>query len=128
MVEEKDSGIIGVDKILFAGATEGFVRDSYLTNSLPHGYTTPPVPTYKPDPPYTPQARHDKIQGTVSLLIVIDAQGNVTNVQEVSKPLGEGLDEKATETVKTWKFKPATRDGVPVPARVYVVVTFRLFR
>jgi TonB family protein len=34
----------------------------------------------------------------------------------------------AIETVKTWKFKPATRNGVPVPVRVVVEVTFRLFR
>jgi hypothetical protein len=52
----------------------------------------------------------------------------VIGARETSKPLGGGLDEKAIETVKTWKFKPATREGVPVPVRVVVEVTFRLFR
>jgi TonB family protein len=126
---EKDSGRIGIDKILVAGGTEGFVQDSYLTRSIapvPRD-VTPPVPTYRPEPGYTPQARHDKIEGTVVLWIVVDAQGNVTDAREVSKPLGDGLDEKAIENVKAWKFKPATRNGVPVLVRVMVEVTFRLF-
>jgi TonB family protein len=126
---ERDSGRDGIDKILVAGRTEGFVEDSYLASSItpiPRD-VTPPVPTYRPEPSYTLQARHDKIEGGVTLWIVVDAQGNVTDVREVSKPLGEGLDEKAIETVKTWKFKPATRNGVPVPVRVTVEITFRLF-
>jgi TonB family protein len=126
---ERDSGRAGIDKILVAGGTEGFVQDSYLASSIapiPRDMT-PPVPTYKPEPSYTPQARHDKIEGGITLWIIVDAQGNVTAVREVSKRLGEGLDEKAIETVKTWKFKPATRNGVPVPVRVIVEITFRLF-
>jgi TonB family protein len=125
---EKDSGRAGIDKILIAGGTEGFVQDSYLTFPFPPEYKklAAPVPTYKPEPAYTPQARHHKIEGTVVLWIVVDAQGNVTDAREVSKPLGEGLDEKAIETIKTWKFKPATRNGVPVPVRVIVEVHFRL--
>jgi len=128
MIEEKDSGKIGIDKISLGDGTEGYVQDSCLSGSIPPGSVTGPVPTYRPDPPYTPQARQHKIQGSVTLRIVVDAQGNVTDVQQVSKPLGDGLDEKAIETVKTWKFKPATRDGVPVPVRVTVEVSFRLFR
>jgi len=128
LIEEKDSGKPGIDKVFLADGREGFVQDSYLRNSIPRGHTSAPVPTYRPDPPYTPQARHAKRQGTVTLMIVVDSQGNVTDARETSKPLGGGLDEKAIETVKTWKFKPATRDGVPIPVRVIVEVTFRLFR
>jgi TonB family protein len=127
---EKDSGRIGFDRILVAGGTEGFVQDSYLVSSItptPRD-VTPPVPTYMPEPSYTRQARHDKIEGGVKVWIVVDAQGNVADAREVSMPLGDGLDEEAIKTVKTWKFKPATRDGVPVPVRVIVEVTFRLFR
>ena len=128
MIEEKDSGKNGIDKISLPDGTEGFVQDSCLSNSIPHRYTTTtPYPSYRPEPPYSPQARHNKIQGTVTLRIEIDAQGNVTNVQEVSKPLGEGLDENAIKTVKTWKFRPATRDGVPVSVRIIAEITFRLF-
>jgi TonB family protein len=125
---EKDSGRVGIDKILAHGWMVGFVQDFYLSGSIGPGHFTPPAPSYKPNPPYSPQARRDKIQGTISLWFDIDSQGNVTDAGEVSKPLGEGLDEKAIETVKTWKFKPAICDGVPVPYRVHAEITFRLFR
>jgi periplasmic protein TonB len=90
------------------------------------GNVSAPIPIYKPEPPYSEEARKAKYQGTVVLWIVVDAQGNVTD-ERVVKPLGLGLDEKAIETVKTWKFKPALRNGAPVPVRVMVEVSFRLF-
>jgi TonB family protein len=85
-----------------------------------------PIPIYKPDPAYSEEARKAKYQGTVVLWIIVDAVGAVTDCRVV-KPLGLGLDEKAVETVKTWKFKPAQRNGTPVPVRVMVEVSFRLF-
>jgi TonB family protein len=121
---EKDSGRVGVDKILATDGMRGFVQASYLSS----GYVTPPVPTYKPEPRYAPKARRDRIEGSVTLRIVIDSQGNVTDAREISKPLGGGLDDNAIETVRTWKFQPATLEGVPVPVRVTVVVTFRIYR
>ena len=89
---------------------------------------------YKPDAKYTPQAGHDRIEGVVKIWIVIDTQGNVTNAQESSSPLGDGLDENAIAAVKKWRFSPATRNGVPVAVRVEVAINFgprdadRLFR
>ena len=90
------------------------------------GGVSPPIPIYKPEPAYSEEARKAKYQGTVVLWIVVDAQGNVTD-PKVVRPLGLGLDEKALETVRTWKFKPALRNGSPVPVRVIVEVSFRLF-
>lgn len=90
------------------------------------GNVSAPIPIYKPEPPYSEQARKAKYQGTVVLWIVVDSQGNVTDAQVV-KPLGMGLDENAVTTVKTWKFKPAMRNGAPVPVKVMVEVSFRLF-
>ena len=90
------------------------------------GGVTAPIPIFKPEPPYSEEARKAKYQGTVVLMIVVDAQGNVTDCKVV-RPLGLGLDEKATETVRTWKFKPAMRNASPVPVRVIVEVSFRLF-
>ena len=58
--------------------------------------------------------------------IVVDAQGIVRNVK-VAKSLGMGLDEEAVKAGNTWKFKPGLRQGVPVPVRVQVEVSFRLF-
>jgi len=90
------------------------------------GNVLAPIPIYKPEPPYSEEARKAKYQGTVVLWIVVDAQGNVSDARVV-KPLGLGLDEKAVETVHTWKFKPAMRNGAAVPVRVMVEVSFRLF-
>ena len=56
-------------------------------------------------------------------MAIIDAQGNVSDVQ-VTKPVGLGLDEKAVEAVRQWKFKPAVRNGIPVKVRVNIEVTF----
>jgi protein TonB len=90
------------------------------------GSVTAPVPIYKPEPPYSEEARKAKYQGTVVLQIVVDTQGSVVDVRVV-KPLGLGLDEKAVDTVRTWKFKPGMRNGAAVPVRVLVEVSFRLF-
>ena len=123
MILEKHSGRIGIDRILLADGKMGFVQDSYLSSE----YVTAPVPSYKPEPGYTSQARHDKIEGKVVLRIVIDVEGDVADAQEVSQRLGDGLDEMAIETVKTWKFKPAQVEGVHVAVRVIVEIDFRLF-
>jgi TonB family protein len=90
------------------------------------GGVSAPIPIYKPEPAYSEEARKAKYQGTVVLWIVVDAQGNVADCRVV-KPLGLGLDEKAVEGVKVWKFKPAMRNGTPVAVRVMMEVSFRLF-
>jgi len=87
---------------------------------------TTPIAIHHAPPPYSEDARRAKYEGTVVLRIVVDALGNVSNVR-VTKRLGYGLDEKAVETVRTWKFKPATRNGVPVAVLMAVEINFRLF-
>ena len=84
-----------------------------------------PSPSTSPSPHTNEEARKAKYQGTVVLWIIVDASGGVTDCRVV-KPLGLGLDEKAVETVKTWKFKPALKNGTPVPVHVMVEVSFRL--
>jgi len=92
----------------------------------PGAGVTAPTPTYKPEPPYSEKARKAKYQGWTVLWLVVDAEGNVAEARVV-KPLGVGLDEQALETVRTWKFKPAKRGGVPIPVRVMVEVNFKLY-
>ncbi|HEV2177071.1 MAG TPA: energy transducer TonB [Terriglobia bacterium] len=89
------------------------------------GNVSAPVPIYQPDPPYSDEARRARRQGTVVLSIVADEHGGVGDVQ-VLTPLGLGLDENAVDTVKTWKFRPALRNGAPVSVRMLVEVTFRM--
>lgn len=120
----------GVDQIKYADGKEGFVANSFLEPAIvtPGGDVTLPSAIYKPDAKYTPEARRDRIEGVVKLSIVVDVQGNVSDVRETSEPLGEGLDQSAIDTVKTWRFTPATRNGVPIAVRVNVQISFRLYQ
>jgi TonB family protein len=89
------------------------------------GGVSAPVPLYRVEPEYSEEARKAKFQGTVVLSIVVDEQGNPKNFRVV-RPLGLGLDEKAVEAVAKWRFKPAYKDGRPVPVMATVEVNFRL--
>lgn len=78
------------------------------------------------DPPrYPDAAREARLQGIVILEIVIDRNGEVTSTR-VLKGLPMGLDAAAVEAVRTWRFRPATRDGKPVAIYFTVPVQFRL--
>ncbi len=90
------------------------------------GKVSAPKELYAPSPDYSVEARQAGYQGSVVLSFVVNTQGNTENIS-IARPLGMGLDEKAVEKVQTWKFKPAMRDGSPVPVKVLLQVTFRLF-
>jgi TonB family protein len=85
-----------------------------------------PSCAYCPDPKYSEEARKAKYQGTVVLQAVITPDGRATEIEVVKGP-GLGLEEKAVEAVKTWRFKPAIGpNGKPVAVIVPIEVTFRL--
>jgi TonB family protein len=85
-----------------------------------------PVCDKCPDAPYTPEARSNRIQGRVLLLLTVTEQGTVDQVGVIDG-LGEGLTEQALEAVQSWHFKPAIgKDGKPFATRMPVEVTFRL--
>jgi TonB family protein len=89
------------------------------------GGVTAPRPIFDPDPEYSDEARQAKYQGTVMLWAVVGADGKAHEIQ-VQRSLGMGLDEKAIEAVRGWKFAPGMKDGVPVPVQVNIEVEFRL--
>ena len=90
------------------------------------GGITAPKPVDTPDPEYTEEARRAKIQGTCILWLIVDAEGHPRDIRVV-RGLGYGLDAKALETVKQWRFEPARKDGQPVNVQVSVEVGFRLY-
>ena len=85
-----------------------------------------PECAYCPLPLYSDEARKAKYQGTVVLQVVITPDGRATNIGVVKGP-GLGLEDKAVEAVRNWRFKPALGPGgKPVPVAVLIEVTFRL--
>jgi periplasmic protein TonB len=90
------------------------------------GGVSAPQLIFAPDPEFSDEARRAKYQGVCVVSLVVDAQGNPQRVQVV-RHLGMGLDEKAVEAVKQYKFKPATLQGKPVPVEVNIEVNFRIY-
>jgi len=92
------------------------------------GGTGVPTCIYCPAPEYTDEARSAKLEGAVTLLIVVNLQGRAENISVVKGP-GHGLEENAIKAVKKWKFKPATgADGNPVAVIVPIEVTYRWYQ
>jgi protein TonB len=90
------------------------------------GGISAPEPVSTPDPEYTEQARLAKTQGTCILWMIVDDQGHPRDIRVVHG-LGFGLDAKAIEAVKQWKFQPAMKDGRPVNVQISVEVGFKLY-
>lgn len=84
-----------------------------------------PVVLYKVEPEYSEEARKAKYQGVVVLKVIVDPTGRVIN-PVVVQSMGLGLDEKAIEAVKKWKFRPGYKDGKPVAVFADIEVSFRL--
>lgn len=86
-----------------------------------------PVCVTCPYPPYTDEARKVKVQGGVTLRVLVGADGRAAQIR-VARGVGYGLDERAVESVRGWKFAPAhdaARKAVPVWVTIEVI--FRLF-
>ncbi|MBV8207036.1 MAG: TonB family protein [Acidobacteria bacterium] len=90
------------------------------------GGVSAPKPIFDPDPDYSDEARKAKYQGIVELLCVIGPDGRVRDVR-VQRSLGMGLDEKAIEAVRKWRFEPSRLNGVAVAVNVLIDVNFHLY-
>jgi protein TonB len=90
------------------------------------GGVSAPKPVFSPDPEYSEEARKAKYQGTVVLGLVVGPDGRPRDMK-VLRSLGLGLDEKAIEAVKNWRFEPAVKDNKPVAVYISVEVDFRLY-
>jgi TonB family protein len=85
----------------------------------------PPTLVKEIRPTYTDAARRQAIEGDVVLEIVVRQDGSVGDVR-VRRTLGAGLEQKAIEAVRQWRFRPAKRRGAPVDVVVDVSVEFKL--
>jgi TonB family protein len=89
------------------------------------GGVSAPVAVEKHEPQYSSEARINKYQGTVVLSIVIGADGIPLDFR-VMRSLGLGLDQKAIEAVRQWRFKPGMKEDQPVSVKATVEVNFRM--
>jgi protein TonB len=90
-----------------------------------HGVSQPRL-IFEVDPEFSEEARKAKYQGSAQLQVVIGPDGLVRDAKVVA-PLGMGLDEKAIEAVRKWKFDPAKKDGRPVAVYAMIEVNFHLY-
>jgi TonB family protein len=81
---------------------------------------------YKPEPPYTEEARKNNVTGVVRLRVVLNSTGHVTDA-EVLKPLSDGLTESALRVARHMRFFPAVKDGRPVSQYVMLEYNFNIY-
>ena len=91
-----------------------------------NGVSMPEV-LYEKKPEYTSAAMRAKVQGTVEVEAIVNPDGTIGEARVV-RSLDDrfGLDEKAIEAVRLWRFRPAVKGGRPVPVRVVIELTFTL--
>jgi protein TonB len=90
------------------------------------GGVSAPVLIYSVDPEFSEEARKAKAAGHVMVALWVDEKGLPTHVRVV-RGLGMGLDEKAIEAVKQYRFRPSMENGKPVTVQMNVDVAFQIF-
>lgn len=86
---------------------------------------TDPVIVSEKKPSYTAAAMRAKVSGSVEMTAVIGVDGKPSDIT-ILRSLDPGLDKNAIEALSEWRFKPATKDGKPVPMLVTIEMTFTL--
>lgn len=87
---------------------------------------SPPAVLNNPQAEYTEEARRAGFTGSCSLSMIVDAQGMPQDVQLLT-PLGYGLEQQALNVAMKYRFRPAMRNHEPVPYKITVEATFRLY-
>jgi protein TonB len=90
------------------------------------GGVSPPQVLFAPEPEFSEEARKAKVAGNVLVYLQVDTNGRPMNVR-VLRGIGMGLDQKALEAVRQYKFKPAMENGHPVIVEMNVEVNFQIF-
>jgi TonB family protein len=106
------------------GRTDSIQYDAQGVYRVGNGVSAPLL-IRKQEPEYTARARAAKIEGSVVLDVVIMPDGTPDSLK-IIRGLDPDLDAKAIECGRSWRFRPALKDGEPVPVRVSIVVNFHL--
>lgn len=108
-----------------AGIGEGSIAGTGGGPYRPGSGITPPSLQREVKPVYTEEGRRRSVEGDVVMEVVVRADGTIGNVR-VLQGLGSGLDQRAIDAVRQWRFVPARRYGTPVDVLVEIAVEFRL--
>jgi periplasmic protein TonB len=90
------------------------------------GGVSAPVVLFAAEPVFSEEARKSKVGGIVRVYLQVDANGRPTH-ERVIQGIGMGLDERALEAVRQYKFKPAMENGKPVAVEMNIEVTFTIY-
>ncbi|MEF3081430.1 TonB family protein [Luteimonas sp. SMYT11W] len=103
------------------------------TRTTPRADTTPARPADRearpvaqPEIPYPPAAARSREEGSLILLVQVDANGNATDVTVEKRSGSRDLDRAAQQAVRDWKFEPAIKGGKPTASAVRVPIEFTL--
>ncbi|KPN20339.1 hypothetical protein AO715_10695 [Xanthomonas sp. Mitacek01] len=83
-------------------------------------------PVAQPEIPYPPAAARSREEGSLVLLVQVDANGNATDVTVEKRSGSRDLDRAAQQAVRDWKFEPAIKGGKPTASAVRVPIDFTL--
>lgn len=83
-------------------------------------------PVTQPEIPYPSAAARGREEGSLILLVQVDANGNATDVTVERRSGSRDLDRAAQQAVRDWKFEPAIKGGKPVASAVRVPIDFTL--
>jgi len=110
-----------------AVSTETATATATVPDKIMHigGNVKAPVVLSIAPPTFSKEAKKAKFSGTVTLYLLVEKDGTPSHIRVV-KGVGMGLDEKAVEAVRQYKFKPATFMGQPVTVDLYVEVNFQI--
>jgi periplasmic protein TonB len=89
------------------------------------GGVSKPIVLYQVEPEFSEEARKAKFSGNVEVYLWVDPDGKPSHIRVV-RGVGMGLDEKAVDAVRQYRFKPAMKDGKPVQVDLYVDVNFQI--
>ena len=90
------------------------------------GGVSAPQVIFSVEPEFSEEARKAKVAGNVLVNLWVDTSGNPSHVR-VIRGVGMGLDEKAIEAVRQYKFRPAMENGKPVLVELNIEVNFQMF-
>lgn len=96
------------------------------TGAGPANGCVPPQFRVRYTPPYPEEARAERLEGVVLLLVSVDAAGRVADAQIVSSSGHPLLDRAALDSVRSWRFEPARTHGSAVAARVEIPIRFQI--